>query len=91
MILAWLKLRRRNIAPLLDASGWAVNARALVNVPFGATLTALASLPAGASVGGDRFAAKGSGWARVFLFLFLVWWVMAFLGDQGYLEGLVSP
>ena len=91
MILAWLKLRRRNIAPLLDASGWAVNARALVNVPFGATLTALASLPAGASVGGDRFAAKGSGWARLFLFLFLVWWVMAFLGDQGYLEGLVSP
>jgi hypothetical protein len=91
MILAWLKLRRRNIAPLLDASGWAVNARALVNVPFGATLTALASLPAGASVGGDRFAAKGSGWTRVFLFLFLVWWVMAFLGDQGYLEGLVRP
>ncbi len=91
MILAYLKLRRRNIAPLLDASGWAVNARALVNVPFGATLTALASLPAGASVGGDRFASKGSGWGRFFVLLFLVWWVLAFLGDQGYLEGLLQP
>jgi hypothetical protein len=88
MILAWLKLRRRNIAPLLDASGWAVNARALVNVPFGGTLTALASLPPGANVGADRFAAKGSGWSRFFLFVFLVWWTLAFLGDMGYLEGL---
>ena len=88
MILAWLKLRRRNVAPLLDASGWAVNARALVNVPFGGTLTALASLPPGTSVGADRFAAKGSGWSRFFLFAFLMWWVLAFLGDMGYLASL---
>jgi len=90
MILAWLKLRRRNIAPLLDASGWAVNGRALVNVPFGATLTALANLPSGASVGGDRFAAKGSGWGRFAMFMFIVWWALAFLGDQGYLGGLLE-
>lgn len=27
VVLAWLKLRRRNLAPILDANGWAVNAR----------------------------------------------------------------
>ena len=45
MILAWLKLRKRNLAPILDANGWAINARATVNIAFGATLTHLASLP----------------------------------------------
>jgi hypothetical protein len=47
MIIAWLKLRRRNLGPLLDASGWAVNARALVNLPFGRSLTGQAKLPSG--------------------------------------------
>ena len=28
MIIAWLKLRRRNLGPILDANGWAVNAKA---------------------------------------------------------------
>jgi len=42
-----LKLRRRNLGPLLDANGWAVNIRARINLPFGATLTRVASLPPG--------------------------------------------
>lgn len=45
MILAWLKLRKRNLAPLLDANGWAINARAIINIAFGNTLTHIASLP----------------------------------------------
>ena len=45
MLLAWLKLRRRNLGPLLDANGWAVNAKAKINVPFGASLTQVATLP----------------------------------------------
>ena len=45
MFLAWLKLRKRNLAPLLDANGWAINARATINIMFGRTLTELASLP----------------------------------------------
>ncbi|MEJ7602042.1 MAG: hypothetical protein WKG01_29365 [Kofleriaceae bacterium] len=45
MLLAWLKLRRRNLGPILDANGWAINNRAKVNVAFGATLTELAKLP----------------------------------------------
>ena len=39
MIMAWLKLRRRNLAPVLNANGWAINSDALVSVLFGRTLT----------------------------------------------------
>ena len=45
MILAWLKLRRRNIAPLLNANGWAVNASSKISIPFGETLTDAARFP----------------------------------------------
>ena len=45
MVLAWMKLRRRNIAPLLNANGWAVNAAAKISIPFGETLTDVAKYP----------------------------------------------
>ena len=45
MIMAWLKLRRRNLAPVLNANGWAVNADAIISVPFGKTLTEQVSFP----------------------------------------------
>lgn len=45
MLIAWLKLRRRNLAPLLNANGWAVNADTIINVLFGATLTDMAKYP----------------------------------------------
>jgi hypothetical protein len=45
MIMAWLKLRRRNIAPLLNANGWAINAASKISIPFGATLTDEAKYP----------------------------------------------
>ena len=45
MVLAWLKLRRRNIAPLLNANGWAINASAKIGIPFGETLTDVAKFP----------------------------------------------
>ena len=48
VVLAWLKLRNRNLGPLLDANGWAINARACINIPFGTALTELAKLPANA-------------------------------------------
>lgn len=50
MIIAYLKLRKRNLAPLLDANGWAINASAVVNIHFGNTLTQLAELPKGAKI-----------------------------------------
>jgi hypothetical protein len=48
VVIAYLKLRKRNLGPILDANGWAVNAKAKLNIPFGATLTSVARLPAGA-------------------------------------------
>ena len=49
MLLAAFKLSRRNLAPLLDSSGWAINTRAKLNIPFGATLTQVAELPPGST------------------------------------------
>ncbi|MBK7299416.1 MAG: hypothetical protein IPI79_02765 [Moraxellaceae bacterium] len=48
MVMAWFKLRQRNLSPILDANGWAVNTNAKVSIAFGTTLTVLASLPKGA-------------------------------------------
>ncbi len=45
MIMAWLKLRKRDLAPVLNANGWAVNSNILVNILFGATLTKVAVFP----------------------------------------------
>ena len=33
MVMAWFKLKRRNLGPILDASGWAINARVLDQYP----------------------------------------------------------
>lgn len=45
MIMAWIKLRKRNLTPLLNANGWAINADAVVSVMFGTTLTQQAQFP----------------------------------------------
>lgn len=45
MIMAWLKLRRRNLAPVLNANGWAINADAIISVLFGRTLTEQVAFP----------------------------------------------
>lgn len=45
MIIAYLKLRKRNLGPVLNANGWAINSIALVNTKFGASLTKTAKYP----------------------------------------------
>ncbi len=76
MFVAWLKLRRRNLGPLLDACGWAVNATARMNVPFGGSLTQVATLPQGARRDlADPFAEKPmpwKAWAAVVVLLALI-------------------
>ncbi len=81
MLMAFLTLRRRNLGPLLDANGWAVNTRAKINVPFGAALTGLARLPAGAKRSlADPFAEKKRPWGSLLILLLvlitagLFWW-----------------
>jgi hypothetical protein len=82
MLIAWLKLRQRNIGPLLDANGWAVNAFARVNVPFGGALTAVAALPPGASrTLKDPFAEKKRPWAfYIFVVIVVLLAIAWFLG-----------
>jgi hypothetical protein len=73
MFLAWLKLRKRNLAPLLDANGWAVNTRAIINIPFGASLTKLATLPPGAQRSlTDPYAEKKTPWKSWLVILALL-------------------
>jgi hypothetical protein len=59
-----MKLHSRNLGPLLDASGWAVNTRLRINLPFGRTLTALAQLPPNAERSlSDPYADRKRPWA----------------------------
>lgn len=68
--LAAFRLRKRNLGPLLDANGWAVNARARINIPFGGSLTQVARLPAGAERSlADPYAEKKHPW---FFYLLLI-------------------
>jgi hypothetical protein len=63
VIMAWFKLRSRNLGPILDANGWAINARARINIPFGTSLTQLAQLPANAERAlTDPYAEKATPW-----------------------------
>jgi hypothetical protein len=81
MVIAALKLRSRNIGPILDASGWAVNTRLRVNIPFGTALTQLAQLPPGAQRSlRDPYAEKQQPWAlylglaAIVAIVFALWW-----------------
>ncbi len=71
--MAWFKLRSRNLGPLLDANGWAVNARARINIPFGTSLTQLAALPKGAERSlADPYAEKQVPWKAIIIGLFVL-------------------
>jgi len=81
MLLAAFKLHRRNLAPLLDANGWAINTRARINIPFGASLTAVAELPAGASRElSDPYADRKRPWWLLWVLLAVVC-LLAFAWD----------
>ena len=86
MVIAYLKLRKRNLAPLLDANGWAINTRAIVNIPFGTSLTHVAALPPGAQRSfTDPYAEKKTPW-KSYLFLLLLLGAIAFLWHKGHLQ-----
>ena len=86
VVFAWFKLRSRNLGPILDANGWAVNARARINIPFGTSLTHLARLPANAERSmQDPYAEESKPWGWYFVLLiaagaglawYLGWWAL---------------
>lgn len=78
MVIAWLKLRQRNLGPILDANGWAVNTLTKVNIPLGRSLTDMPVLPKGSERSlVDPYAPKKSAWPKVIL-------VLLILGGVGY-------
>lgn len=90
MIIAWFKLRQRNLGRLLDANGWAVNTRAKINIPFGASLTGLATLPPGASRSlSDPFADKKRPW-KSWLFLMLLLLAVVICWKSGLIPVKIS-
>lgn len=86
VLLAWLKLRTRNLGPILDANGWAINARACINIPFGTSLTQVALLPPNAERSlADPYAEKKLPLWYYFALgallgvVVVVWWVIRLL------------
>ena len=74
ILIAWLKLRQRNLGPILDANGWAVNGRVKINIPFGGALTTVAKLPVNAERSlDDPYAEKShtKGWVALVIILLL--------------------
>ena len=77
-LIAALKLQSRNLGPILDASGWAVNTRLKINLPFGRALTGMAQLPPHAERSlSDPYAEKRQPWAWYGVLLLIV---LALLG-----------
>ncbi|MBL9088767.1 MAG: hypothetical protein JNM10_16635 [Planctomycetia bacterium] len=87
MIVAWMKLRRRNLGPLLDANGWAVNTLTKINLPLGRSLTDVAALPPGSERSLiDPYAEKRSPWPRIFGVLLLLALIAGGLWKVGLLS-----
>jgi hypothetical protein len=84
MLIAWLKLRQRSLGPILDANGWAVNARVRINVAFGSSLTKVAVLPTG-SVRKleDPYADKKSPWPKIILLILVILALLYVLNQRG--------
>jgi len=86
MVIAWLKLRQRNLGPLLDANGWAVNARAKINTPFGASLTEVAALPVHSSRSlADPYGERRPLWQPALAILVIIAIAGYYLNSKGYI------
>ncbi len=89
MLIAWLKLRQRNLGPILDANGWAVNGRVKMNVPFGSALTDVAALPPGAQPSfAVRYPEPPTALSKFIVFVFAVCFLVSLLNHFGLVHKL---
>lgn len=87
MLIAYLKLRKRNLGPILDANGWAVNARAKINVPFGGSLTGVAALPPGSQRDlADPYAERKSPWPTLIVMALILIGAYVVLDKLGFIN-----
>jgi hypothetical protein len=90
VLIAWLKLRQRNLGPILDASGWAVNGRVKIPVPLGRALTSVAKLPAGTMPSADRFAEVPLVWPKVLALVVAIGFFYSLLNYYGLIHRWTS-
>jgi len=87
VVIAWLKLRQRNLGPILDANGWAVNALTKVNIPLGRSLTNTRAFPPGSERSlVDPYEPKKSIWPRVIFALLVLGGIVWGLWHFGHLH-----
>ena len=67
VFIAWRKLRRRDLGPVLNANGWAINAASYVRGKFAKGLTQVAKFPKLTAV--DPVARRKACWRKFFLWL----------------------
>ena len=67
VFIAWRKLRRRDLGPVLNANGWAMNAASYVRGKFAKGLTKLAVFPKLTKV--DPAARRKAAWRKFFCWL----------------------
>ncbi|MBR3097060.1 MAG: hypothetical protein IKH17_04165 [Bacteroidales bacterium] len=70
VFIAWRKLRKRDLGPILNANGWAINAASYVRGKFAKGLTQVAKFPKLTAV--DPVARRKAAWRKFFLWLFLL-------------------
>ena len=87
MIIAWLKLRKRNLGPILDANGWAINNCAKMNIPFGKSLTDMPIIPPGSERSlEDPFAEKKSPWPKLIVLAIILIVAWKLLDKRGLIN-----
>ena len=90
--LAWMSLRKRNLGPILNANGWAINSKVLVNILFGGKLTNVAKYPKLRLA--DPYGRKTPAWKiwlpTVILVLAIAFAVLYLTDNLGFI-GLHSP
>lgn len=90
--IAWMKLRKRNLGPILNSNGWAINSRVLVNILFGGKLTTVAKYPKLKLA--DPYDQKTPAWKiwlpTVLIVLIVAFAVLYFTGCLDFI-GLASP
>ena len=67
VFIAWRKLRKRDLGPVLNANGWAINAASFVRGKFAKDLTKLAVFPKLTAV--DPAARRKAAWRKFFCWL----------------------
>ena len=91
-LIAWMKLRKRNLGPILNANGWAINSKVLVNILFGGKLTTVAKYPKMKLA--DPYDQKTPAWKiwlpTVLTILVITFLALYFTGNLEFI-GLTSP